>query len=502
LPILTTPSLFMSEDDSGGGEEYDDLGIKIMKTISVINSTISARAAMLMQNSTVLNGVDVAVEQITAADIVFIGSNLTNPSWKVFQHVLEIVPYPPLVVNFSRNIFQSNFPNVRWDDPDETMRHCSLLQVLNNIGYYRHDRTHKFKPSVCTFCEQGIDDGRGISCEERSKCVWRRVYPNNMTETVMNMISDVASGLSKETFTTDESPISLPFARELFGENGLEVIANLEVLSNNNDVGPRILCMTYTLLSRRERIQAIRETWGRRCDGYLAFTEETDISISALGVSPQKMDQWTESSSRMWQKTQLIWSVVASSRLIDEYDFFLLGGDDMFVVVENLRDFLASDYIRRASGPNGSTPVYIGRELKLNSFIRFNSGGAGYVLNRPAVATLHDALVVNSEDSGDVCMPSLYCNQEDVLVASCLSQFGVYPISTTSTYDNREIFHPLPPQDEYDASHEWFRRMTRSMKRGLECCSSRSVSFHYIVSAEMMRTLHKLIYQTEFLSKI
>ena len=73
-------------------------------------------------------------------------------------------------------------------------------------------------------------------------------------------------------------------------------------------------------------------------------------------------------------------------------------------------------------GPNGSTPVYIGRELKLNSFIRFNSGGAGYVLNRPAVATLHDALVVNSEDSGDVCMPSLYCNQEDVLVASCLSQ--------------------------------------------------------------------------------
>ena len=38
----------------------------------------------------------------------------------------------------------------------------------------------------------------------------------------------------------------------------------------------------------------------------------------------------------MWQKSRSIWKHIAASYL-DQFDWFLLGGDDMFYVLENLR---------------------------------------------------------------------------------------------------------------------------------------------------------------------
>lgn len=47
----------------------------------------------------------------------------------------------------------------------------------------------------------------------------------------------------------------------------------------------------------------------------------------------------------------------------DEFEFFLIGGEDTFVLVDNLHRLLGSDSIRQAAGPLGDQPLYLGRRL-------------------------------------------------------------------------------------------------------------------------------------------
>jgi hypothetical protein len=82
----------------------------------------------------------------------------------------------------------------------------------------------------------------------------------------------------------------------------------------------------------------------------------------------------------------------------------------LYVIVENLRAFLARPEIRALGGENGRTPVYLGRVLQQNQFITFNTGGAGYLLNAAAVAALYRRM-----DHAE-CMPAISTSMEDVMV--------------------------------------------------------------------------------------
>lgn len=46
----------------------------------------------------------------------------------------------------------------------------------------------------------------------------------------------------------------------------------------------------------------------------------------------------------MWQKTRSIWKYIHHYYL-EDYDWFLLGGDDMYYIMENLWYYLLSDEI-------------------------------------------------------------------------------------------------------------------------------------------------------------
>ena len=43
-----------------------------------------------------------------------------------------------------------------------------------------------------------------------------------------------------------------------------------------------------------------------------------------------------EEYDNMWQKSRAIWKYI-NFHYKDDFDWFLLGGDDLFVIVENLR---------------------------------------------------------------------------------------------------------------------------------------------------------------------
>lgn len=62
----------------------------------------------------------------------------------------------------------------------------------------------------------------------------------------------------------------------------------------------RVLCMVYTHSNRHEQIRAIAETWGRRCDGFMAASNVTDPSLGAVNL----WHEGPEVYDNMWLKVR------------------------------------------------------------------------------------------------------------------------------------------------------------------------------------------------------
>ena len=92
-----------------------------------------------------------------------------------------------------------------------------------------------------------------------------------------------------------------------------------------------------------------------------------------------------------------IWKYVKAGYGAD-FEWFFIGGDDLFVVPSNLRAYLHSKEVLEATA-HGTKPLFIGRRFQQPRGQLFNSGGAGYGLNRPALE-----LLVKHLDDGK-CMP-------------------------------------------------------------------------------------------------
>jgi hypothetical protein len=125
---------------------------------------------------------------------------------------------------------------------------------------------------------------------------------------------------------------------------------------------PKILCGIYTMAKNHDtNVKATRETWGKRCDGFVAYSTLTDDSISAIEI----LHEGDEDYQNMWQKSRSIWKYI-HAHYIDTFDYFLLGGDDMFYIMENLRDYLASDEIVKYTAENDG--IFLGRRFWPGTF--------------------------------------------------------------------------------------------------------------------------------------
>jgi len=224
------------------------------------------------------------------------------------------------------------------------------------------------------------------------------------------------------------------------------------------------LCMVYTvdLPESRSNLQAQAETWGSQCDGFIAASNATDHSIGSIDL----VHQGPEEYGNMWQKIRSMWAY-AYDHFLDEYDFFHIAGDDVYMVIENLRSFLdGPDIIRQEDGyldetsikmkaskwdkEKGPRPLIIGLPMPhykkgLNIFPR---GGPGYTLNRAALEFFGKAGKMDSflKDNID--------SREDVFVGSFFQGNGIY------------LSHTLDRTGglRYQESAEWLSRMRNHAK--------------------------------------
>ena len=259
--------------------------------------------------------------------------------------------------------------------------------------------------------------------------------------------------------------------------------------------GPTIFCGVYTTAESHSRnIRAIRETWAPRCDGFVAFSTATDPRIPALKVEHEGPEEY----DNMWQKARSIWRYIGEHYRQD-FDYFILGGIDLLLIPDNLREYL------RSLNQSSEMDLFAGRpskEFGPNEFhgVCYNSGGAGYVLSKATLRKFFDTGLDHPE-----CGPQKHTAAEDVMITECLRK--VFNVSMTDTRDDegRERFHATFPGPALTWQHpnlgrhffypeynkEWGRKF------GMACCAPNSVSFHYVKKPTTMRHLWALLHDCD-----
>jgi glycoprotein-N-acetylgalactosamine 3-beta-galactosyltransferase len=237
----------------------------------------------------------------------------------------------------------------------------------------------------------------------------------------------------------------------------------------------------YTISPRHHNAASQLRSWGKRCDGFIAWSNLTDETISALRLHNVKTDG-AERYDEMWSKTQNIWSVVASSDLIHQFQYFYLAGDDVYVLVDNLRRYLSSPHLRALSRDN-ALPLYLGRRVPHNHYLFYHTGESGYVLNAVAVR----ALVHHLKEAQ--CFDELSVSMEDVMAANCLRHsVGLEALDSRDSAGS-ERFHTtnLSAVQKTALMGNRYEGMVKNGKLGLRSVSTQSISFHDMAAGQYMR---------------
>eukprot|EP00729_Bicosta_minor_P003000 gene3000-2472_t len=171
----------------------------------------------------------------------------------------------------------------------------------------------------------------------------------------------------------------------------------------------KMLCVAYTYdKDHSTKGLAVASTWLKRCDGALVLSNESDPKIPTVAIP----HDGPEAYKNIWQKTRSNWKYIHDNYLND-YDYFVFGGTDYYVIVENLRYYLESEEMVAA---NSEQPLYLGRRFAEGGNVgkQFNSGGPSYILNQKALRLFVDNIETQN------CRPGLVGPWEDVMIANCL----------------------------------------------------------------------------------
>jgi hypothetical protein len=238
--------------------------------------------------------------------------------------------------------------------------------------------------------------------------------------------------LTEHILLTPELVCGLGPGRGLEEEGGFKILTEkikvAAAIDDKTQTPVRLLCAIYTHNVSRDLARTSALSWGYKCDGFLAFSTDTIPSLGMVDL----VHAGEESYGNMWQKTRSIWAYIYQ-HYRHEYDYFHLGGDDMYVIVENMKRFLSTFKDQTARGE----PVYLGQWIrqKVGYYI---AGGPGYTVNRVALERF-------VEDALPVCNVDTKASYEDRLFSSCMSQLGIRGGDTRDAESGEQQYHDCSP---------------------------------------------------------
>ncbi|XP_050394357.1 glycoprotein-N-acetylgalactosamine 3-beta-galactosyltransferase 1 [Patella vulgata] len=228
----------------------------------------------------------------------------------------------------------------------------------------------------------------------------------------------------------------------------------------------RIFCIIFTIPKNIMKALAVKNTWAKRCDKYLFFSNTTNASLPMAALN------MTEGREFLPRKSRLAFEY-AYEHYGSDFDWFLKADDDTYVIVENLRHHLKQF--------NPDEPVYVGKKFSTHhNHTHYMSGGAGYIFSRTAVKSMVSECFLKYSNY-------FRGGMEDIAVGQCAKMFHYNMVNVSTDALDREKFHSLHPGNYLDADvPEWLYRFSFSKVRtGFDCCSNETISFHYVSPKEI-----------------
>lgn len=217
-----------------------------------------------------------------------------------------------------------------------------------------------------------------------------------------------------------------------------------------------LFCMILTTPKgfKTEKSQIVLNIWASKCDNFkfvALLPDETTSSVNQVDNKTRETLEFNRNSiflkpeglvadlyKNLTNKVYLAFKQIYKE--FNDYDWYLKADDDTFIHMDNLREFLLNK--------NPREPVTYGHEFKLFVRYGYHSGGAGYLLSNEALTRFGSRLNTSLE----LCPNS---GIEDIDVATCLRDLGVYPEKTVDELE-RERFSPLNIMNMYTGyKAEW-----------------------------------------------
>jgi len=294
---------------------------------------------------------------------------------------------------------------------------------------------------------------------------------------------------------------------------------NNETSSNdNNNKNVRLMCVVYTYSGKVKFTNAISETWGPRCDGILyasdhTSTETNHVEIPSFSVRGYKY-------AGLFQRVRAIMAYVYDE-FLDQYDYFHFCGDDVFLIVENLKEFLGSKEVLEWESKRdhylfagfwmnqdiSKDVIHKGRKkqrqgYKPSSNEFYLGGGSGYTLSRKS-------LKAYAEGPLQTCNTYEESPMEDIIFGHCIHEmtsnfFYTGDVDGSHRYHQGPVYMPIR-YDQMRLSLEWMDTLPVEMtglKEGVHqqmdqssVISNSSVAFHRYYQPYELRRMELLLYR-------
>mmetsp|Transcript_22411 Transcript_22411/g.63523 ORF Transcript_22411/g.63523 Transcript_22411/m.63523 type:complete len:445 (+) Transcript_22411:85-1419(+) len=367
----------------------------------------------------------------------------------------------------------------------------------------------------------------------------------------MRVVDDVDAVNERASLAHSNAAESRADCDEDFLDNKV-VLDAIEVAAVNNEnnnkdgksdqqqqpVWPKIACFIMTHSgNHKTRVRKVLATWGKRCDRLILASNVTDDAIGAIAMTSKAT--WQNLWRKLQETLEYVWDdhvnhhhhlgrdnakhdPVEQDESNDAEWFFLKADDDSYIIMENLKSFLAQQMAERNHNRNNNNnhndvPLIFGRHFGVSikklkqdvgdpnyvtriaqhyewdrddgdgddehTAFRFPSGGSAYVFNQAYMKLLVDgihnasAYSINpkAKPPEDLSQALLAYEQSDGSVV-------VQPTRDEAA-DHAERFHMFAPSEMYSLErwkpHSWVYKMAPDgIQKGERCCSKNTVSFH------------------------
>ncbi|CAK9302572.1 unnamed protein product [Gordionus sp. m RMFG-2023] len=236
----------------------------------------------------------------------------------------------------------------------------------------------------------------------------------------------------------------------------------------------RLFCWVLTRKQNlHNRASYIRDTWARRCDRTLFFqSDKSNITFPTIGLN---IKQRKESKNNNIVKTIRAWRYVYRN-YGNDFDFFLKTDDDLYIIVENLKLFLADKNPDALEFYAHNTLLGMGEEP-------FDQAGTGLILTRRSLASLNREVII---EKPKCLLEDRYGDGEDWKTAFCLRFVaGAKGVNTLDSLGRDRIMVFRVGDLIADKVPGWFKddysnEYKNMIKKGDQCCGFYPFAFHEI----------------------